>query len=54
MPIGNALGNHGFGFQEVSNTSVLVSAHNKDYVLYGKKKHFLSEALFYVKYENRI
>lgn len=54
MPIGNVIGNHGFGLREVSNASVLASAqNNKDYVLYRRKKHFLSEALFYVKYENR-
>ena len=50
MPIGNAAG---AGLQEAMNSSVLAGGRgSKDYVVYKRKKHFLSEALFYVKYED--
>ena len=52
MPIGSAIG--GVGLQETMNSSVLAGGRNsKDYVMYKRKKHFLSEVLFYVKYENQ-
>lgn len=52
MPIGSAIG--GVGLQEAMNSSVLAGGRNgKDYVMYKRKKHFLSEVLFYVKYENQ-
>ena len=52
MPVGGAIG--GVGLQEAMNSSVLAGGRNsKDYVMYKRKKHFLSEVLFYVKYENR-
>ena len=51
MPIG-AIG--GAGLQEAMNSSVLAGGRNsKDYVMYKRKKHFLSEVLFYVRFENR-
>ena len=54
MPIGNVVANHGVGWQEVTNTAAAASArNNKDYVVYKRHKHFLSEALFYVKFENK-
>ena len=52
MPVGGAIG--GVGLQEAMNSSVLAGGRNsKDYVMYKRKKHFLSEVLFYVKYENQ-
>ena len=51
MSFGNAAG---AGLQEAMNSSVLAGGRgSKDYVVYKRKKHFLSEALFYVKYEDR-
>ena len=52
MPIGSTIG--GVGLQEAMNSSVLAGGRgSKDYVVYKRKKHFLSETLFFVKYENR-
>lgn len=52
MPVGSAIG--GVGLQEAMNSAVLAGGRgSKDDVIYKRKKHFLSEALFYVKYENR-
>ena len=52
MPVGSAIG--GVGLQEAMNSAVLAGGRgSKDFVVYKRKKHFLSEALFYVKYENR-
>ena len=51
MAIGSAIGG---GLRETMNSAVLAGGRNsKDYVVYKRKKHFLSEALFYVKYENQ-
>lgn len=51
MSFGNAAG---AGLQEAMNSSVLAGGRgSRDYVVYKRKKHFLSEALFYVKYEDR-
>ena len=52
MPIGSAIG--GADLQEAMNSSVLAGGRSsKDYVMYKRKKHYLSEVLFYVKYENQ-
>ncbi len=54
MPIGNVVGNYGAGLQEATNTAAVASArNNKDFVVYKRKKHYFSEVLFYVKYENK-
>ncbi len=51
MAIGSAIGG---GLRETMNSAVLAGGRNsKDYVVYKRKKHFLSEALFYVKFENQ-
>ena len=52
MQIGRTVG--GAGLQEAMNSAVLAGGRgSKDFVVYKRKKHFLSEALFYVKYEDR-